>query len=282
MNMTTVRLLLRPTTPGRLVRVPGRMLVVIAILSASSATPAEAQRPAVHWQHAGIMPPGAIGSQRLGRGGPLSGYFQPVFLQGPKGAVVAWTAGSQFGPDQTMPVTLGMLVAPVYRLRVSNIPNHPGAEVFPTVEVIDRLYPPEGQALRFPIPVVLTQEELEMALDGSYVTRVIYLEDPDQALPQAQIDGEQNYFEVVAGDDPLASADRLGRPVAILRIGGRLPGPEGPDQHFLAGSPPVMVHETPAKRSPSPLPFAAAHISTRRNPKALSQPRDNDRIDSDR
>jgi hypothetical protein len=236
----------------------------------------------MHWHHAGMMPPGAIGSQRLGRGGPLSGYFQPVLLQGPKGAVVAWTAGSQFGPDQTMPVTLGMLIAPVYRLRISNIPNHPGAEVFPTVEVIDRLYPPEGQALRFPIPVVLTQEELEMALEGSYVTRVIYLEDPDQALPHAQVDGQQNYYEVTAGDDPLASADRLGRPVAILRMGGRLPGPEGPDGQFLAGSPPVMVHETPAKRPPSPLPFAAEHISTRRTPKASSPPRDNDRIDSER
>ena len=133
MNMTTVRLLLRPTTPGRLVRVAGRMLVVIAILSAPSAEPAGAQGPAMHWHHAGMMPPGAIGSQRLGRGGPLSGYFQPVFLQGPKGAVVAWTAGSQFGPDRTMPVTLGMLIAPVFRLRGSDSQTQGRADGFPTV-----------------------------------------------------------------------------------------------------------------------------------------------------
>jgi hypothetical protein len=157
-----------------------------------------------------------------------------------------------------MPVTLGMLVAPVYRLRISNIPHRAGAEVFPTVEVIDRLYPPEGEALRFPIPIVLTQEELELALDGSYVTRVIYLEDPDQALPHAQTTGEQNYFEVAPGDDPLVSADRLGRPVAILRMGARLPGPDGPDQQFLAGSPPAMFYDTPTDRPPAPRPFAAA------------------------
>ena len=96
------------------------------------------------------------------------------------------------------------------------------------------------------------------------------------------LDGKRALVTGASRGIGLAIADRLGRPVAILRIGGRLPGPEGPDQQFLAGSPPVMVHETPAKRSPSPLPFAAAHISTRRNPKALSQPRDNDRIDSDR
>jgi hypothetical protein len=282
MTTTTVRLLLRSTTPSCRVRVAGRMLAAIVILTALSAAPVGAEGPTMHWQHAGMMPPGAIGSQRLGRGGPLSGYFQPVALHGPKGAVVAWPAGCQFGPDQSMPVTLGMRIAPVYRLRVSNIPNHPGAEVFPTVEVIDRLYPPEGQALRFPIPVVLTQEELEMALDGSYVTRVIYLEDPDQALPHAQVDGQQNYFEVVAGDDPLASADRLGRPVAILRIGGRMPGPEGPDMQFLAGSPPVMAYAPPPKRPPVPRPFAAGHISTRHQPKPTSRPRNNEQIDSDR
>ena len=36
----------------------------------------------------------------------------------------------------------GMLIGQVYRLRVTNIPHQPGVEVFPTIQVIDRLYPP--------------------------------------------------------------------------------------------------------------------------------------------
>ena len=42
----------------------------------------------------------------------------------------------------------------------TDIPEHPGVEVFPTVEMIDRLYPPQGQSLKFPVPIDLTQDEL--------------------------------------------------------------------------------------------------------------------------
>ena len=98
------------------------------------------------------------------------------------------------------------------------------SEIFPTVELIDRLYPPPGLALRFPIPIELTQDELELAARGAFVTRVIYVEDPQQALPVAQRrDSEQPWIEAPPGEDPLVTADRFGRPVAILRIGGRVP-----------------------------------------------------------
>ena len=56
------------------------------------------------------------------------------------------------------------------------------------------------------------------------MTRVIYVEDPQQALPVARkANDEQPWIEAPPGEDPLVAADRLGRPVAILRIGGRVP-----------------------------------------------------------
>jgi hypothetical protein len=182
----------------------------------------EAQQTTMHWRHAGVMPPGAIGSRRLERGGPLPGYFQPVELRGPAGAKVAVAEGAGFGTALPTPLVLGMLIAPVYRLRVTEIPHHPGQEVFPTVEVIDRLYPPAGEETRFPIVVEIAPEELEMALEGLFVTRVIYLEDPQDALPHAQ-QAPAGWYEAAPGDDPLKLADQLGRPVAILRMGGRVP-----------------------------------------------------------
>ena len=39
-------------------------------------------------------------------------------------------------------IEVAMMIGPVYRLRVTNIPQHEGDEVYPTVEVINRLYPP--------------------------------------------------------------------------------------------------------------------------------------------
>jgi hypothetical protein len=108
------------------------------------------------------------------------------------------------------------------------------------VEVIDRLYAPPGHTWRFPIPVQLTQDELEMAIAGKFVTRVIYVEDPDRALPHAQDFDEQSWFEAPPGSDPLMVADQMGRPVAILRVGGRVPAAGVADARFLYGSPPFV------------------------------------------
>ena len=118
------------------------------------------------------------------------------------------------------------MIGPVYQFKITGLPGRPGAEIYPTIEVINRLYPPPGLAWTFPIPVHLTAQELGFALEGQYVTRVIYLEDPGQALPIQDSPGFQRYFEVAAGQDPLQIADQLGRPMAILRLGSRIPESE--------------------------------------------------------
>lgn len=216
-------------------------MALMAVLWLSLAGLLSAQQPDVHYYHQGAMPPGAIGSQQLQRGGPLPGYFQPVELKGPPGSMIAMVEGGTFGQPQASPVRVGLLIGQVYRLRVTNIPLREGQEVFPTVEIVDRLYTPRGQESRFPILMELTLEDLQFALDGKFVTRVIYLEDPELALPVAQVDKEQGYFEARPGEDPLALADQLGRPVAILRLGGRQPDMnQGFDMAFLFGSPPLV------------------------------------------
>lgn len=216
--------------------------VLITLLLAASAV---AQDPPVHFQNAGAMPPGAIGRLQLQRGGPLSGYFQPVEIRAPQGALISTAEAGMFTEPQPSPALVGMHIGAVYRLRVTRIAGHPGAELFPTVEVIDRLYPPPGEATRFPIPIVLTQTELQLALEGNFVTRVIYLEDPNRALPEQDNPHEQIWFEAPRGQDPLEVADRMGRPVAILRLGGRTPDAEGPSASFLYGSPPLVRFTRP-------------------------------------
>jgi hypothetical protein len=203
------------------------------------AAPSVAQPP-VHYLHAGAMPPGAIGSQQLLRGGPIPGYFQPVQIRGPKGSQIATAEQGIFQQSTDLPRKYGMLIGPVYRFRITGIPRYEGLEVYPTLEVIDRIYPPLGLENKFPIDIELTQEELEMALEGKFVTRVIYLENPDAALPVAEDPKNQGYFEVASYENPLEVADRLGRPVAILRMGGRVPDAAGPDIKFLYGCPPLL------------------------------------------
>jgi hypothetical protein len=251
--MTTVLVLAHSL---RRMRVEGilRWAVLVGLLSGLTAS---AQERPVHWLNAGAMPPGAIGSQRLERGRPLSGYFQPVRIRAPEGARIALASEGGYSPAQRPGTSsrnvqanealLGMQVGFVYRLQVTRIPNNEGVDIYPTVELIDRLYPPPGLALRFPIPIELTQDELELAAGGAFVTRVIYVEDPQHALPVARhANDELPWTEAPAGEDPLVTADRNGRPVAILRIGSRAPnvagGPAGPRY----AAPPVVVFDPSA------------------------------------
>jgi hypothetical protein len=202
-----------------------------------------AQQPSVHYWHQGAMPPGAIGSRQLTRGGPLPGFFQPVEIKAPSGALISLASDGRFDEPQPGSRKLGMLIGAVYRLRITGIHLAEGLEVFPTVEIIDRTYAPIGMELRFPIPIELSQEDLRLALDGKFVTRVIYLEDPRNALPARENPQAQEWFEAKPGQDPLAVADALGRPVAILRMGGRLPEmSESADTSFFFGCPPFVCY----------------------------------------
>lgn len=247
--------------------VPGALGLMLSLLMTASAT---AQPGEVHYRQQANMPPGAIGQAQLERGGPLRGYTQPVQILAPPGAKIALAAGPDYQQPLPAPVSVGMQIGMVYRFQVSAIPQQPGLEVYPTIEVINRLYPPPGHKARFPIPVELTQRELELALAGRFVTRVIYLEDPRSALPVAETPGEQRVFEVAPGQDPLQVADVLGRPMAILRMGSRVPEPQEFTSNFQYGSPPTRIYPPPANL-PAP---AALQPTAPGTPPVVDRPRE--------
>ncbi|MEQ8786049.1 MAG: hypothetical protein RIC55_07105 [Pirellulaceae bacterium] len=220
---------------------------LVALLAA--ATFAQGQEPNAHYLYGANLPPGAVALSQLQRGGPLSGYFQPVELYCPEGGEISLEMQGHFvdAADAGAPrVRAGMLIGPVYRAKVTNIPEHPGAEVYPTIEVVNRLFPPPGEAAKFPIPIHITQNELEMAMEGHFVTRVVYLENPATALPVREDPKFQRYFEVHPRQDALQVADELGRPMAILRMGSRVPDRNG-QMGMDYGSPPLIRFPLPAE-----------------------------------
>lgn len=253
LNKTTVRCLSRPFLEGaNSAGAAWRVLVLLVVLGAS----ASAQQAPRHWLHAGDMPLGAIGAQRMLRSGPLSVHPRPAYIQPVEVLVgeqrsasaleeaapaVAIASGGGWTADQYGRMLVGLEVGRPYRLRVTGVPLYEETPVYPTIELVDRLHPPPGKLLKFPVPVELTTRELQMAARGSFVTRVIYVEDPMQALPIAQKHG-QPYVEAAPGEDPLLAADQLGRPIAILRIGARGPGPAGPSPTFTFGGPAVQMY----------------------------------------
>ncbi|MGB7327495.1 MAG: hypothetical protein WBD31_21645 [Rubripirellula sp.] len=168
------------------------------------------------------LPPGYVGAARNSGRGLCDGYLQPVSIVGPEGTKFSLAqAGAFLEPTENLQA--GLLVGGVYRFQITQIPGRAGAELFPTIELIDRTFPPPGLATRHPIQIQLDESDLVAALSGQLVTRVIYLEDPQLATPLVQTPETNRPIEVSEFQDALEVADRFGRPLAIVRIGSLAP-----------------------------------------------------------
>ncbi len=242
-TMTTAHHLKKSSKRVYVVRILGLMFAICLLGSATTF----AQRGPVHPLHAGILRPGAIGNARLMRGDAIVGYAQPTSIKTPTGSTISIVMGGEFSSAYQEKLAVGLQVGHVYRLRVGDLPATPEVEVFPTIELIDRLYPPTGLKNKFPIPIEITREDILAASRGAFITRVVYIENPRDALPiQEKPGSSQAWFETPQGTDPLVAARSLGRPVAILRIGSRKPNPTRRTQTaYNYGSPEVILLSAP-------------------------------------
>lgn len=125
------------------------------------------QLPNVHYFLGAKGEPGVVAGAAIARRVPGVGSYQAVEVSGPKGVQVALARDGQFLHTLEAPVKVGMIVGAVYRVRVTGIPFRPGEELYPTIEVIDRVHAPAGREHRFPVPVVLEEADLRAALDGA-------------------------------------------------------------------------------------------------------------------
>jgi hypothetical protein len=209
-------------------------------------TPSLWAQPARHPLFNIRSPVGQLGRTQATFRPGLAGYFQPVLVKVPGSATIAVGESGAFGVQEFGKTLVGLQVGEVYRFQIDNIP-FTTSRLYPTVELIDRMHPPAGKETRYPIPIEIAPEDIALALAGKFVTRVVYVEDPLNAMPVRELP-TQRYFEVMAHEDPLHVADELGRPVAILRMGTLAPGPNGPTDEFLFGSPPLQRYAAPAER----------------------------------
>ena len=174
-------------------------------------------------------------------------YFQHVRIIAPSGTEIAPAANGKFIEPLPAPQYYALQMRKIYRFRMTNIPLMPGVELFPTVEILDRTHPPIGEELRHAIEIEFTTDDLYAAVRGKFVTRIIYIENPETAMPISSKDQVgQGYFDVAATVDPISVAKTLGRPVVRIQIGGRAPDDlENFDPAFLYDCPPFL-HYPPA------------------------------------
>ena len=104
--------------------------------------------------------PGAIGVTRRLQPGPcpesmLPDAVQPVEIRGPKGMQISIETAEGWSPVHVGPLRMGLVVGHPYRLRITNIPQQDGRELFPSVRVLAKLATPPGMAWRFPVEIVI-------------------------------------------------------------------------------------------------------------------------------
>ncbi len=108
-------------------------------------------------------------------------FFQPVEILAPQGGRSHWRKEA-LRPGSARPVRAGMLIGQVYRFRVTNIPLHPGLEVYPT----GSRQKPALYAARPGTGVSCACRadagRHRIGADGKFVTRVVYLEDPGHGV----------------------------------------------------------------------------------------------------
>jgi hypothetical protein len=122
--------------------------------------------------------PGAIGAPGRLQPGPcpetvLPDRVQPVEIRGPEGLLLAVETAEGWSPLRPAPLRIGLVVGQPYRLRVGGIPGREGEELFPSIVVLAKLATPAGMAWRFPVEVVIDQDDLDSAATGGHVRRVV-------------------------------------------------------------------------------------------------------------
>ena len=225
-----------------------RLTVTAAVFVTSGIAAAQSplipdQTPPRHYPLRHDMPPGVNGQWAAMIHRPSPGDVTFIKFEMPSHARI-----EVFGSMPTRPIPVpgwcGIGVGRLYRVRISGLDGFPGVELYPTVEVVDHTSPPPGREQEFAVPIRLTTQEIEKALAGQMLTKVVYVEQPQIASPYPTEEGL--VVETLAADrNLLKEADRRGRPILIFRLGARTPDPRRPDPQFFGPGGPVLVSRGP-------------------------------------
>lgn len=124
----------------------------------------------------------------------------------------------------------------VYRLKFVNTAN-PAESVGGTLEVRGSIVPRPGMKyMEYPAVVGVTKSDVKAALGGGLVSKVIYLENPEKALPLEQKANDPLEIAADSEREALDLAREGGRVVAVLRIGGRVPTKQELGEAYLDGT----------------------------------------------
>ena len=157
---------------------------------------------------------------------PLPAPVLPAKVIAPPGVRVAAYPGSPIARMYDTPAVLAFRPGYTYRLELANLPNRPGAALYPEVDVYGTLVPRPGMKyMDYSVPLTFSPSDIERALAGTVITKVVYLEDPGKAFPVDVLTDSPIEFPNTSEAEAIKTALANGRVVAIMRLGSKQPDP---------------------------------------------------------
>jgi hypothetical protein len=148
-----------------------------------------------------------------------------VAFVSPVGMKVGWETamgGARgFMPAQlAVPGRFNFRQGAIYRMKLTDVAGYERRQFYPTLEVAPSSPRTDAFLTHNAIPIEFTDEDFDQVDAGNFVTKVIYL--PDPQYQELAIAGVETLVStrLDPGVDPIAEADRRGTILAIVRLGG--------------------------------------------------------------
>jgi hypothetical protein len=219
-------------------------------------------------QQAGGFPPGAVAAQGIPpAAAPHAGRFaggqrSEIRFVNPAGMKVSWygmrTDGVPGLATSTIdtPGRYNFAQGAIYRLKLSDIPNRPGVELYPTLEVVPSNLRTDSFIAHTAIPVYFTEDDFEQVTNGNYVVKVIYLPYPQYADLAIAGPDEVVSTRLDPGVDPITEAMKRGSIMLVVRMGNidleapNTPAMDAPSPFGAGGACPPMAGLPPLGMMP--------------------------------
>jgi len=189
---------------------------------------------------------------------PMVSQFTSVRVLGPEGSKTTWYPATPLAVSTANVDPVALRPGYVYRFELAQVGENKRSIIWPSIEVRGSLVArPEFHPADHPIRIVFSDDDIERILEGRFVTRYYFLEDPQQAVNGPNLPGIPLEFSSGNEFEALKEARARGRLMIIVRAGERLWTPEELVRENVPGSIwlPKTMPSIPIPVAPPCLPY---------------------------
>jgi hypothetical protein len=155
---------------------------------------------------------------------PLFVPTSQINFLGLESLTIHWDANQPGAFDSApfiCPATHDFVQGNIYRLKLTDIPGHPGKELYPTLEIAPTAARTQAFLAHSSVPIEFTDNDFDQVFSGNFVTKVVYLPNPEfQGIAMSGV-GTLVNTQLQPGVDPIVEASKRGSILAVIRMGNK-------------------------------------------------------------